>query len=177
MIILKTFIFLIVFPGIALFYVPYKIVTYSSIATFHLSILCYAAFIPWFLGVSISLWCVWAFVFKGRGTPAPIDPPKELVVGGLYKIVRNPMYLGILLILLGHIFWFQSMLLVIYAVCLFIAFHLFIVFYEEPTLRRKFGDSYDRFSQRVPRWIPYRFRWLLVILRRMPNGSRERDRT
>lgn len=158
MIILKTLTFLIVFPGIVLFYVPYEIVTSSSIATFRLGILCYAAVITWFLGVSISLWCVWDFVSKGRGTPAPIDPPKELVVAGLYKIVRNPMYVGILLILLGHIFWFQSILLVLYAVCLFIAFHLFVVFYEEPTLREKFGDSYDRFSQRVPRWIPRFFR-------------------
>jgi protein-S-isoprenylcysteine O-methyltransferase Ste14 len=158
MIILKTLILLIVFPGIVLFYVPYEIVTSSSIATFRLGILCYTAVITWLLGVSISLWCVWDFVSRGRGTPAPIDPPKELVVGGLYKIVRNPMYIGILLILLGHIFWFQSIWLVLYAVCVFIAFHLFVVFYEEPTLRKKFGDSYKRFSQRVPRWIPRVFR-------------------
>lgn len=154
MIILKTIIFVVVVPGIVLLYVPYEIVTSSFNTTFHLGILRFVAFVPWVLGISTSLWCIWDFMFKGKGTPAPIDPPKELVVEGLYKFVRNPMYVGIMLILLGHILWFRSLLLILYAVGLFIAVHLFVVFYEEPHLQKRFGDSYKFYFQRVPRWFP-----------------------
>ncbi len=158
MAILKSLIFVIVVPGIVLFYIPYKIVTSPFNLSFRMGILRFIAVIPWLFGISALLWCVWDFSFKGQGTPAPIDPPKKLVVEGLYKFVRNPMYDGILLILLGHVLWFQSILVVLYAVSLFVAFHLFVVFYEEPTLQRKFGDSYIHYLQTVPRWIPRNIR-------------------
>jgi protein-S-isoprenylcysteine O-methyltransferase Ste14 len=104
------------------------------------------------------LWCAWDFTFAGRGTPAPIDPPKELVVQGLYRYVRNPMYVGILSILLGEALLFASWSLFGYAAVVFILFFLFVVLYEEPILMRKFGESYLQYCKNVPRWIPWRTR-------------------
>jgi protein-S-isoprenylcysteine O-methyltransferase Ste14 len=94
------------------------------------------------------------FVFEGRGTPAPIEPPKELVLSGFYRYVRNPMYVGIALILAGHFLWFGYWSLLIYLVIVCAAFHAFVTLYEEPNLRRRFGASYEDYLKRVPRWIP-----------------------
>ena len=90
----------------------------------------------------------------GRGTPAPIDPPKELVARGLYRYVRNPMYVGVMSILVGEALIFASRTLVWYAVTVFIGFNLFVLLYEEPTLRHKFGAAYERYCAAVPRWLP-----------------------
>ena len=109
---------------------------------------------PVLLGAVTYLWCAWDFTFTGRGTPAPIDPPKELVVKGLYRYVRNPMYVGITLILLGEAVLFESAVLFLYAGLLLVWFQLFIVYYEEPTLRRLFGASYESYCKSVSRWIP-----------------------
>ena len=157
MTILKTLIFLAVFPGIVLVYAP-CLILYAWPSVIHSETAHYTALLPWLLGVSILLWCVRDFVFKGGGTPAPIDPPKKLVVQGLYRFVRNPMYIGVLLVLIGHILWFQSLWLAMYAVLVFLVFHLFVVLYEEPALRKTFGDSYVRYCQKVPRWMPRVFR-------------------
>jgi protein-S-isoprenylcysteine O-methyltransferase Ste14 len=73
---------------------------------------------------------------------------------GLYKYVRNPMYVGVLLAIVGHFLWFGFWSLLIYAVLLFLAFSVFVIFYEEPNLRQRFGKAYDEYHQRVPRWIP-----------------------
>jgi len=93
-------------------------------------------------------------VARGHGTPAPIDPPKELVVSGLYRYVRNPMYVGVLLILLGHFLWFKTAWMIAYAAFAFLVVHTFVTLYEEPTLKNKFGAAYERYLQKVPRWIP-----------------------
>jgi protein-S-isoprenylcysteine O-methyltransferase Ste14 len=108
----------------------------------------------WLIGGLIVLRCFWDFTLSGRGTPMPIDPPKELVVTGFYRYVRNPIYVGVLSIFLGHFLWFGHWALLIYAVFAFLGVHLFIVFYEEPTLKRKFGVAYEDYLKRVPRWIP-----------------------
>lgn len=154
LIILRTIIFMVLVPGTALLYVPYEIVTSAFDTTFYMGVFRYSALIPWLSGISIVSWCVWDFMFKGKGTPAPIDPPKELVVSGLYKYVRNPMYIGVLLILSGHILWFGSLLLILYAAGTFVVFYLFVLFYEEPHLQKVFGDSYRLYLQKIPRWIP-----------------------
>ena len=91
---------------------------------------------------------------REHGTPAPMDPPKELVVVGFYRYVRNPMYVGIILILIGYFLWFGYWSLLIYTASVFIVIHLFVTLYEEPTLQRKFGESYEKYCRRVPRWIP-----------------------
>jgi len=152
--IIKTLFFLILIPGPLLIWAPYKIALLNPGGQFYPGPFRYAALLPWLGGTVILLWSCWEFTFRGRGTPAPIDPPKVMVAEGLYRFVRNPMYLGALLILLGDVLWFQSLRLLIYAAALTAAFHLFVVFYEEPVLRRKFGSSYEDYCRRVPRWIP-----------------------
>ena len=81
-------------------------------------------------GAALYLWCAWAFVTAGQGTPAPVDPPKRLVATGLYRMVRNPMYVGIVLILLGESIVFASLTLLGYAVLVWLCCHLFVVLYE-----------------------------------------------
>ncbi len=105
------------------------------------------------LGTIGYFWCAWDFAFA-EGTPAPMDPPKTLVAQGLYRYVRNPMYISILLILLGESLLFKSLILLRYAAIWWIVVYLFVLLYEEPTLRRKFGTSYHRYCEDVPRWIP-----------------------
>jgi protein-S-isoprenylcysteine O-methyltransferase Ste14 len=109
------------------------------------------------LGGIIYAWCVWDFASYGRGTPAPIDAPKKLVVHGLYRYVRNPMYLGVLTVLLGWVVIFGGRTLTVYACCVGICFHLFVVFYEERRLRKQFGSEYVDYCMKVGRWLP-RFR-------------------
>jgi len=106
------------------------------------------------IGTGIYAWCVWDFASFGRGTPAPIDAPKELVVRGLYRVTRNPMYVGVLSVILGWVVRFDSPSLLVYWTCVAIAFHSFIRFYEEPHLQNEFGDAYTRYKDRVGRWLP-----------------------
>jgi protein-S-isoprenylcysteine O-methyltransferase Ste14 len=91
---------------------------------------------------------------RGRGTLAPVDPPKRLVAAGLYRWVRNPMYVAVVWTLIGHALWFASGALWIYTALVFAGFHLFVTLYEEPSLERRFGESYLRYREAVPRWIP-----------------------
>jgi protein-S-isoprenylcysteine O-methyltransferase Ste14 len=101
----------------------------------------------------IILWSFWNFLAQGRGTPAPIDPPRELVAVGFYRYTRNPMYVGVLSVIIGHFLWFGFWYLLIYAAFIFLAFNTFVAFYEEPTLRKKFGAAYEDYCKRVPRWF------------------------
>ena len=106
------------------------------------------------LGASIYLRCLWDFAAFGRATPAPIDPPKRLVVRGLYRYIRNPMYVGVLTTILGWAVLFRSLPLVLYALAVGVVVHLFIVVYEEPHLRRVFGGDYEDYCSRTGRWLP-----------------------
>jgi protein-S-isoprenylcysteine O-methyltransferase Ste14 len=94
------------------------------------------------------------FAVSGRGTLAPIDPPRRLVRVGLYRHVRNPMYVGVVTALLGEALFFESRALAIYAAIVWLVFHLFVVLYEEPHLRDTFGADYETYLGAVPRWIP-----------------------
>jgi protein-S-isoprenylcysteine O-methyltransferase Ste14 len=105
-------------------------------------------------GALLALWCVLTFVFVGKGTPAPFDPPRQLVVSGPYRFVRNPMYIGAGLALLGAALFFQSPALVGYLGLFWLITHLFVLLYEEPTLRRLFGEEYASYCGRVRRWLP-----------------------
>ena len=149
---LKSLFFLIFVPGLFVGYIPLAfLLTGSYIVT---GILFYLALPLWLIGGVVVVWCFWDFLTKGDGTPAPFDPPKELVVSGLYNYVRNPMYIGALLMLVAHFLWFGYWGLLIYTGFFFLAFHLFVLNYEEPTLKKKFGRSYTNYMKRVPRWIP-----------------------
>jgi protein-S-isoprenylcysteine O-methyltransferase Ste14 len=104
------------------------------------------------LGAAVYLACAWRFATEGNGTPAPWDPPQRLVTGGLYRRVRNPMYVGIVVALIGEAWWLRSAAMVVYAVAALVAFHLRVVRYEEPTLRAMFGTEFDAYAARVRRW-------------------------
>lgn len=106
------------------------------------------------LGGAIALWCILAFVTLGKGTPAPFDPPRRLVVRGPYRYVRNPMYIGAGLALAGAALFYRSPSLLGYAAGFLVAMHLLVVFYEEPTLTRLFGDDYSAYRASVRRWLP-----------------------
>jgi protein-S-isoprenylcysteine O-methyltransferase Ste14 len=149
---LKSLLFLIVAPGMVAGYIP--LVLLRSGPWVETGFLAYLAFPLWLAGGVILLWSFWNFLREGRGTPSPTDPPKELVAVGFYRYVRNPMYVGILLLLTGHFLWFGTWSLLIYIVVAFVIIHLFVILYEEPTLKRKFGTSYKAYMKRVPRWIP-----------------------
>ncbi len=104
------------------------------------------------IGAILLLWSVWEFFASGRGTLAPVDPPRHLVVSGLYRFTRNPMYNGVLLVLLGEAWLFRSVTLLVYAAVVLLLVHLFVVRYEERALETRFGDSYRAYRRHVPRW-------------------------
>src|SRR5439155_24397615 len=108
------------------------------------------------IGTAIAFCCVFTFVFIGKGTPAPFDPPRKLVIRGPYRFVRNPMYIGAGMTLAGAALFYQSLSIFIYTCLFFLITHLFVGLYEEPTLRRTFGDEYEAYFRRVRRWIPKR---------------------
>lgn len=105
-------------------------------------------------GGVLALWCVVTFALVGRGTPAPFDPPRRLVVRGPYRIVRNPMYLGAGLALAGAALFYRSAILAGYVVLFLLIAHGFVRLYEEPMLRRLFGTEYQSYFRAVPRWFP-----------------------
>jgi protein-S-isoprenylcysteine O-methyltransferase Ste14 len=106
------------------------------------------------LGGALALWCILTFVLLGKGTPAPFDPPRRLVLAGPYRAVRNPMYLGAAAVLSGVALVYRSWGVACYAALFLGAMHLFVVLYEEPALTHLFGPDYTAYRARVPRWLP-----------------------
>jgi protein-S-isoprenylcysteine O-methyltransferase Ste14 len=98
--------------------------------------------------------CIFEFARSGQGTLSPVDPPRHLVIRGLYRYVRNPMYLSVTIIVLGEVLVTRSSALAVYWAIWFLGANLFVMGYEEPTLRRDFGAAYDEYCRRVGRWIP-----------------------
>jgi protein-S-isoprenylcysteine O-methyltransferase Ste14 len=105
------------------------------------------------IGIVILGWCVRDFYVLGKGTLAPWDPPKKLVVRGLYRYSRNPMYVGVLFIVAGWALGFRSGNIAVYAAVLALGFHLRVLLNEEPFLARTHGADWDAYRQRVPRWL------------------------
>jgi len=148
--IVKTLLFTVVMPGTVGVYLPLALkpggvplpesLRYLGVAL----VAC---------GALIYLWCAWDFVSKGLGTPAPIDAPRVLVVKGLYHFTRNPMYVGVASVIFGQALYYGSGRVAIYGCFVIVTFHLFVLFYEEPTLRRLFGESYNVYCAKVPRWV------------------------
>jgi ribA/ribD-fused uncharacterized protein len=105
-------------------------------------------------GVVLAAWCIITFITRGRGTPAPFDPPRDFVASGAYRYARNPMYIGGAAALLGAGLMLASPTIVILAAFFWLAMHLLVVFYEEPVLENRFGESYVRYKASVNRWLP-----------------------
>jgi len=153
---LRSLFWTIAFPGTFAGYIPWRYFGVSEVRLDftnppHLFGLLLIA-----IGVVLLGACIWEFARRGRGTLSPVDPPKELVVHGLYRYVRNPMYLSVSAIVLGEAVLAQSTALLLYWVVFFALANLFVIGYEEPTLRSQFGESYDRYTKRVGRWLPRR---------------------
>jgi protein-S-isoprenylcysteine O-methyltransferase Ste14 len=152
---LKTLIWSVFAPGIAVVLVPYLLLTSRvQLVAVKLSSFRYVGIVPILLGACFYLWCAWDFTFVGKGTPAPFDPPKKIVVTGLYRFVRNPIYVAVILVVVGEAILFESIVLLIYALILFLGFDLWVRYYEEPSLRRRFGESYEGYCRKASRWIP-----------------------
>ena len=149
---LKTAIFTVFVPGTVAGYIPYLLSGgFPRPANEFLTWLGGAVTL---VGAAIYFRCAWEFAVRGLGTPAPIAPTKYLVTTASHRYIRNPMYVGVALVILGEAALFRSVHLVEYAAVMLLTAHTFVVFYEEPTLRRQFGESYEEYRRRVPRWIP-----------------------
>ena len=106
------------------------------------------------VGGSLFLYCSSLFIIFGKGTPVPIEPPKKIVQQGLYKYVRNPMYLGYFAMVIGEALLFGAALLFVYVIVFILTTHIYVVYFEENDLKKRFGNSYDEYTKQVPRWIP-----------------------
>jgi protein-S-isoprenylcysteine O-methyltransferase Ste14 len=158
--IVGTAVFLVLAPGVVAGFVPWWISRWQigpaflGFAPFQVvGVLLIAA------GTLVVLESFGRFALEGVGTPAPIFPTRHLVVNGFYRFVRNPMYVALLSVIFGQALLFGSVRLLEYAVLPWLAAHLFVVGYEEPTLRRSFGAEYEAYRADVPRWIPRLTPW------------------
>lgn len=143
------------FVGFVLVYVPASFLSGSGIirpAAIELEQV--AGILIGAVGGLIALWCVFTFAIVGRGTPAPFDPPRRLVTQGPYRFVRNPMVIGAALAVGGAALFYESLPLLGYAGLFVLACHLFVLWYEEPTLRQTFGEEYEAYCRKVRRWWP-----------------------
>ena len=154
MLVLRSIFFALLLPGTATLLIPYFILSRRGVP--HWDAIGFAGLVATLVGASILIRCIVDFARLGRGTLAPVDPPKELVVRGLYRYVRNPMYVGVVLVLLGESTLFRSTDLLLYTGVFFLIVNLFVMLYEEPTLRARFGESYEQYRRTVGRWIPRR---------------------
>lgn len=150
--ILNTILFTILVPGTVAILIPRWIL--GGLARPSNGILTWIGGLAFLAGAAIYFRCAWEFAVRGLGTPAPIAPTKFLVTTALHRYVRNPMYLGVALVIFGEAAIFRSLHVAEYAALMLLTAHVFVVLYEEPTLRRQFGESYEDYRRKVPRWIP-----------------------
>jgi len=152
-VLIRTVTYAALFIGLVLIYLPGRFLSWSGIiqpAGIGASQI--AGMVIGGIGAGLALWCVFTFAFIGKGTPAPFDPPRRLVIRGPYRFVRNPMYIGAGFALAGAALFYESWALLVYTSLSFIITHPFVVLYEEPTLRRTFGADYEAYCGRVGRW-------------------------
>ena len=154
MLLLRSIFFTFLQPGTVAVLIPYWLISSRGAAFSRNQPLRYAGLPLMAIGAAGLLWCIWDFFAAGRGTISPIDPPRHLVVRGLYRYVRNPMYVAVVTILIGEAIFFLSVPVLIEAGIFFSLANLFVMCYEEPALRRKFGESYEEYLQTAGRWIP-----------------------
>lgn len=137
-------------PGTVAVYVP-LILSRPRLASSGLSFV--IAILLFVAGGAIYAWCVFDFASFGRGTPLPLDAPKKLVRRGLYRYSRNPMYVGVLTVIFGWAVLYQSAAISLYGLSVALCFYSFVVFFEEPRLRKRFSSEYERYCTEVPRWL------------------------
>jgi protein-S-isoprenylcysteine O-methyltransferase Ste14 len=154
MLLLRSIFFTIPQPGTVAILIPYWLISSRGSAVVADHPLRYLGLPLIIIGATGLLWCVWEFFSTGRGTISPLDPPKHLVVRGLYRYVRNPMYVLVVIVLLGEAIFFMSVPVLIETVVFIVLATLFVMLYEEPYLRRRFGEPYERYLETVGRWIP-----------------------
>jgi protein-S-isoprenylcysteine O-methyltransferase Ste14 len=150
---IKTLLYMGSLHGFFTVYFPYRLSSLDA-AALEMGWLRVFAVPFWALGALTILRCSADLVHRGAGTPAHADPPRRLVVDGLYRHVRNPIYAGALLFQIGYILWFGSGWLLLYCLAFLLAFHTLVVAFEEPVLRHTFGTAYEEYCRSVPRWIP-----------------------
>lgn len=159
LVLIRTIVYASVFTGIVLIVLPQQILRYIGITPQEtIGLLQISGIAVGLVGGTVALWCVFAFAFIGRGTPAPFDPPRCLVIRGPYRYVRNPMYIGAGMFLSGIGLYFEAPEILLYTVILWLIVHLFIIFYEEPVLKRLFGAEYESYRNSVRRWLPGRIK-------------------
>jgi len=155
---LKTAVFTMIVPGTVGGYVPYLLTRDRPWQS--PPVLVWFAAIPLLaFGLALYLSGAWRFAVDGLGTPSPVDPPRALVVRGPYRFTRNPMYVAVASVIASETLIAGSLTLAVYGASIFACFFLFVVLYEEPVLRTKFGPSYDSYRAAVPRWIPSVTSW------------------
>jgi protein-S-isoprenylcysteine O-methyltransferase Ste14 len=148
----ETILFTILVPGTVAVLIPFWLMGgYPPLAPGPMT---WLGAVVTLVGAAIYFRCAWEFAVRGLGTPAPIAPTKFLVTTALHRYVRNPMYIGVALAIAGQAALFRRLQLVEYAAVMLLIAHVFVVLYEEPTLRQQFGDSYEEYRRSVPRWIP-----------------------
>jgi protein-S-isoprenylcysteine O-methyltransferase Ste14 len=152
---IKNILFTLFVPGTVAIYMPLRVVSRPpAVLSFDGRTSQLAALLPLLLGAAIYFCCLWDFAVNGRGTPAPIDAPKRLVVRGLYRYIRNPMYVGVRLVIAGWAVFLRSPQVLIYGASVGLLFHLFVILVEEPMLEGKFGGAYQKYHSEVGRWLP-----------------------
>jgi protein-S-isoprenylcysteine O-methyltransferase Ste14 len=157
---LGSLVFLVIAPGTIVGFIPYRLTHWRVEPAFYGQPWLRAPGVFLLLGGAVVLLDSFRrFALEGRGTPAPVVPPDQLVVSGLYRYVRNPMYVALLSIVLGQALLLSSTTLLWYSAMLWLMFHLFVLMYEEPTLRRTFGRSYEEYCANVSRWRPRLWPW------------------
>lgn len=146
---------IILFPGTVTVFIPYRILTPTSIpGPDSWSVSQHAAILVLAIGTAILLTSIWSFARVGRGSLAPFDETDRLIVVGPYRYVRNPMYVGVLTILLAESWFFWSGRLLTYTAICFVVANLVVIGYEENRLRLKYGEDFRRYCEHVGRWIP-----------------------
>jgi protein-S-isoprenylcysteine O-methyltransferase Ste14 len=145
-------------PGIVIVYLPFWITRFRVPADEPVWQMILAGALI-LLGVAPGIESARRFIYAGRGTLMPTVPTEHLVVSGFYRYVRNPMYTGVLFALAGEAILFESRSLVVYIAIVWLIVHLFVCFYEEPTLTRTYPEEYRRYKQHVPRWLPRLTPW------------------
>jgi protein-S-isoprenylcysteine O-methyltransferase Ste14 len=151
---IRSLLWTILLPGVVAGYVPWRYYGLRDVALEWNDPAVWVGLACILAGALLLAACIVEFARSGRGTLSPVDPPRQLVVRGLYRYVRNPMYLSVTMIVLGEALVARSQALAAYWVIFFAAANLFVIGYEEPALRSQFGQSYDDYAAHVHRWIP-----------------------